>query len=149
MCFAAVPGFLRLVVHRVQQLTAVAHALVQMCYSGDVVRKMPPRRPLTLHPHVHEEVLAAGARGDNLLKCSRAGCAHQPASSQICTPLRGAGAPGSHRPSLLYGLGPASSWAGIYGPFQSCSPQSRVGRQSWSSPLQTNTGLCVWMLCSV
>lgn len=46
---------------------------MQMCYSGNIVRKVPPRSPLALHPSVHEEVLAAGTRRNHLLSQGRAG----------------------------------------------------------------------------
>lgn len=70
--FTAAPGFLWLFVHCVQQFTTVTDALMQMCYSGNTVRKVPSRSPLALHPSVHEEILAAGTRRNHLLSCHRA-----------------------------------------------------------------------------
>lgn len=79
--FTAAPGFLWLFVHCVQQFTTVAHAFVQMCYSGDIVGKVPPRSPLALHPPIHEEVLAAGTRRNNLLSHTSASL---PGSARLC-----------------------------------------------------------------
>lgn len=126
-CFTAAPGFLRLLIQCVQQFTTVPHALMQMCYSDDIVRTMPPRRPFALHPTVHEEVLAAGTRRNNLLsQCRAAACTFMELQA-LC----------SRRPSLLCGL--RAGWHSLALLRGSLGKQSWKGTSKWTHP---------WMLCS-
>lgn len=83
--FTAAPGFLWLFVCCVQQFTTVTDAPMQMCYSGNIVRKVPSGSPLALHPSVPEEVLAAGTRRNHLLSHHRTGTGFSlPGSICLC-----------------------------------------------------------------
>lgn len=120
--FTAAPGFLRLLIQCVQQFTTVPHALMQMCYSDDTVRTMPPKRPLALHPTVHEEVLAAGTRRNNLLsQCPAAACIFMELQA-LC----------SHKPSLLCGL--RAGWHSLALLRASLEKQSWKGTTKWTHP---------------